>query len=169
MVVSRSIQQDFRDIVGVTSAPIDTIKTDILPVAVITGNLGLPKPKSNQRLRWTLVALGNSSTEYQLATATNTTKIYLVGFNMANFNATSGSFGLWDTTSAGILSISGNTAYQDQSAYLGFVNFGTATNERYNLILPMPIEIKQGLRAFGGGAGISCWVTVYYIEETVTF
>lgn len=165
-----SIMQDFRDALGTNGSPsfFDS-NTPPVPVAIIAGNVGYPRPRSNQRLRYTTIRTDATNRQFQVATASATTKIYYVGLQYNNNAAVVATATVWDGNSGSPPSLSGGTAYQEDAGYItNFVSEGTLY-AKLSAYLPYPMEMKYGIRVSGGGVGQDLQVTILYIEETVNY
>lgn len=162
--ISKFIAEDYRQTLGTNDAPsfIDT-ETPIIPVAVV--NQQLPKPNSKQKLKYGFACITAAATTLQIATRTATTKIYFLGFDAYSGNATSQTFVIYDATSGTGPSFSNNTIYTDESGLLADFTFASASATLINH-LPLPVELKQGLR-ITGGATSSCYFVFWYIEEQI--
>lgn len=166
--VKASIQNDFKQELGCQSAPaFFNNETPLTPVAVIAGNIGISKPRSNQKLKYTTVRVGNASTQYQIATASSTKRVYFLGMFYCNNAAVAANLTVYDATTGATPTVNTNTSYADE---LGFIMnlISTATvNDKSGQFLPYPLEIKQGIRAQGGGAGQDNTYTIYFLEEEI--
>lgn len=162
-----STMNDFRNALGINTSPSFYETTPITPVAIIGGNLGLPKPKSNQRLRYTTINAGGTNTEFQVATPTSTTTISYLGFSVSNFAAFSGSFVVYDGSSGTYPTLSANTSYPDDLGVLSLFVFPATVGYNFNLFQTLPAKVKKGLRINAGGASQSFIIVVWYLEEDI--
>jgi len=162
--VKSSIMQDFRTELGTAGAPSsfeDT--TPISPIAIVAGNIGLPKPRSNQRIK-TYFFSHTSTTAVQIETVSSTKKYYLLGVVNTIVTGAGGSVNshIFDRTSG-----TGRTT-GDTDIPL-FRTVGTAsTTVIFSDIFNYPVEMKIGIRLYTAvAASSSAEGVVYYLEEDV--
>lgn len=162
-----TVMQDFRDALGVNGAPSSfEDQTPIVPVSIVGGNLGLPRPKANQRLRHVEMQIsGGASTDYQLATNTRTTKVYFVGCKIETNAATATGVTIWDADSGAAPAFTVNTVINDTFYVFASIPATSGINKDY--IIPMPSACSRGIRINAGGAGVGLIVQVWYLEELI--
>lgn len=134
--VKSSVQRDFRVELGTQACPAAfDDSTPLTPVALIAGNIGLPKPRSNQILKHQRYVITGAQTT-QVATASSTLKVSLIGaLFITNSTASAGSMQIYDDTSG---------SESDASQIIQYNNPAGATN--YSLFFPLPIECNKGIR-----------------------
>ena len=161
--IDKFLMQDYRRDMRTPDCPsyIDT-RVPITPVKTI--GTGFTTPNSKQKLRHTLIDIGGTSTDFQIATVTASKNVYLLGYHYWVTNTTNSEVKMWDAASGSAPSISANTKYEDEGALLLYIAPQTGW---YTFVLPLPKKVTTGIRLTAGGASVSAFLVVYYIEEDV--
>lgn len=159
-----SALEDFRKETGSQAAPpFFNSEQPIVPTIVVGGNIGVIKPRANQRLK-TYYFVHTANTEAQVATVTSSKKIYLIGYIATIVTGAGGSLNshVFDRTTG----TTRTTADTDIPIYR---TVGTAsTTASFSDIFAIPIEMKIGLRLYTAlAASSSVEGVVYYLEEDV--
>lgn len=155
---NKYFMEDYRRVLGTNDAPqmIDT-QNPIIPVALI--NNGLPKPLTSQQIKLKSFNKGASHTsDNQIATVNANMRVYYLGYYHTGLLD---SFVIEDSISGTAVLTDGDT-----NILAEWQNGAGATNINDFVFLPLPIEVKQGIRlSIGTNAGGSSHITVIYIEE----
>jgi len=163
---NKYLMADYRSQLGTNDAP-QMIDTEIPLAPVVMINRGLPTASASQRLRWAELAVGNVSTQYQIATASSTLKVYLVAVTSTTLGAASTPFRVFDAISGAGPNPAANTMVQDQSAGLIYMSSPAVAGSFSKVALPISVQVQNGIRLVGGGAGQAAEVIVYWLEETL--
>ena len=134
----------------------------VTPVSIVGGNIGLPKPRANQRTRYAYRIALHADTYYQIATNSSTKQYYYVGV-IASCSAAAVAH-----TDFVFDAASGNTPASDTDEIMLYErNF--IANSGDTAVLPIPLKMTNGIRLRLGdaGAAMNAWAIVVYIEEDI--
>ena len=161
-----SIMNDFRESLGVNTSPsFFNEATPLTPVALVSGNVGFPKPRTNQKLHYTLVHNTGVAGPFQIASVTSTSKVYLVGVECVQFVAVANTATFYDDITGNGPGVGANTVYTDLNGYIASVPNVATIGSKTSFFPSLPIEVKRGIRVATGGAGVDVNIYVYWIEE----
>jgi len=151
--VNPSTQKDFRDDLGVSSAPWGVEDSTIIPVKAV--GQGIPRGNNAQAFKtyaYNKTSAGGETFYIQVATVTPSTRIFYLGFQTDSLyngfyieDASTGNIAISDASTVVL-------AYEQANDIQGY--------------LPYPRECKRGIRAAVtlGAGGASAGI-IYYIEE----
>jgi hypothetical protein len=165
--INRTVANDYRQALGVADAP-QMIDTEIPITPVLLVNNSFPKPSTSQKLKYFTVGIHTALTSYQIATASSTTKIYFIGIKVINGGAVALNPAVFDGTSGNSPAIAANTTYADGAGLLANPICPATNGTQDETILPLPVQVNNGIRLTMGGAAQAGVVIIYYIEEIVT-
>lgn len=164
--INKGLANDYRTTLGVSDAP-SFIETEIpvTPVAVI--NNGLPRPSSNQKFRYVTINTGVDLRQFQVSTASSTTRIYYLGYCLATTAAVAQVWEIFDATSGANPALADNTAYNDNLGNIQKISIPAALTTLVNY-LPLPLEVKNGIRVQQNAAvGADAILIIFFLEESV--
>lgn len=169
--ISKWLASDYRDTLKAAKAP-SSIDLDapIVPVAVV--NLGLPRARSNQRLRYTTVRISSAGNDsaFQVATASSILAIFYIGARVVNSAAVAAQGTIYDATSGNSPTLTLNNVNNENLGFLAhFALPATVGNEQ--LVIPsLPIKCISGIRFYIASAPASSQAefTIWWLEEDLT-
>jgi len=166
--ISADIQSAYRQAFKAQVAPavFDT-ETPLTPVALVGGNLGLPRPLSNQKLRYSAINASAANTNFQLSTASSSLRVYFLYAISFQFAAVASGAIVFDATSGSGSAPGANSNTLDDAGYLVQLSLPATIGSYADTKLPLPVELKNGLRINAGAAGVSNLIYVFWIEENV--
>jgi len=167
--IRQYLQEDFRRETGAQDAPtIFDGDTPLAPVVIVGGNIGIPKPRSNQVIHRSSIFVDATARTYQIASASSATKVYVLGIVGIQSSATNQNIVLWDATSGSQPALSAGVLYQDTSGDELVLIHQAVIGSTFTQFLPYPREMKNGIRVeTSATVGASSHYFVYWIEENV--
>lgn len=163
--IDKYLAQDYRNTLRTSDAPqyLDT-ETPLIPVVDV--QKGFPKPNSKQTLRYATVKFTTTAGYVQIVTKTANTRIYFIGIKSVNGAAILHEVLLFDGT-GNYPTVNADTLYTDEAGFIDRLTLPATVGAQYITPNPLPIELKYGLRIYGGVASGNATNIITYIEEVI--